>query len=113
MHAAYALRARQGALAADPDYAVYTDATAARRATSRYAELRARIAGTQRLPDAEVGAVLEAMSSGERIWYRFGARVAWTIEHEQGRAALVDAIVHPARFQAAAEALLRDPRLRD
>jgi len=112
VHAAYALRKRQGALGADADYQVYTDPAAARRATARYAELRARIAGTQRLPDAEVGAVLEAMSSGERIWYRFGAQVAAAIERDQGRAALVDAIVHKARFQAAAESLLRDRRLR-
>lgn len=56
--------------------------------------------------DEVVGTVLNAMSSGERIWYRFGALVCWALERQQGRRQLVDAIKRPEIFLEVANSLL-------
>ena len=50
--------------------------------------------------------ILNATSSGERIWYQFGALVCWTIEQESGRHKLVDSIADPAIFDNAVSRLL-------
>ena len=57
--------------------------------------------------DADAWAVIDRMSSGERLWYRVGAYMARRIEASKGRAALV-ALVNrgPAKFLATYESLL-------
>jgi hypothetical protein len=88
--AGLARRARDGALADDDDYAALGDAARMQRNEARYLRefdsLRRR--GIEPADEAAL-AVLERMSSGERLWYRVGARMAERIEREQGRPALI------------------------
>ena len=44
--------------------------------------------------------------SASRLWYRFGALVAWTFEQRHGRDALVATIAEPAPFFSTAGELL-------
>lgn len=106
VHAAFDRRRSEGALGADGDYQVYADAAAARRVTARYAELTAKVSGETLLSDEEVGAILGAMSSGERVWYQFGALACSALEREQGRGALVSSILHPELFEESVARLL-------
>lgn len=106
VHAAYPLRKEQGCLDADQDYRVYVDATEAQRVTRRYAELIAKLASANRLSDDEVGEVLNAMSSGERIWYQFGALACWTMEQSRGRRAVTESIKDPKGFHSTVSDLL-------
>ncbi len=58
--------------------------------------------------DADAWAVIDRMSSGERLWYRVGARMAQRIEKASGRAALVELVKQgPASFLDAYRALSR------
>lgn len=98
VHAAYPLRRDRGCLGADRDYRIYTDPAEARRVTARYAELIASLSKVTRLSDEEVGAVLDAMSSGERVWYQFGALACWTMERACGRDAVAEAVANPELF---------------
>lgn len=106
VHAAWWTRRAAGAEAGDADYRVYGDAVAARAVTRRYKALWARLDAATTLSQAEVGEVLTAMSSGQRLWYRFGALVAQRLERAQGRAALVASVRVPAAFDDTADALL-------
>jgi hypothetical protein len=109
VHAAYRLRMQQGRLGADADYRIYTDAAEARRVTARYAELCEMSSRTDSLSNDELGTILTAMSSGERVWYRFGALACWRLERTHGRHALTESIVSPGTFATAvAELTLRD-----
>ncbi|MEZ4369616.1 MAG: DUF5700 domain-containing putative Zn-dependent protease [Polyangiaceae bacterium] len=107
VHAAYPARSEQHRLEGDDDYHVYVDSTQAKAVTERYAELTTTLAQTDgELEDELVGTVLNAMSSGERVWYRFGALVCWRLEQQQGRQALIAAIRDPRLFEAAVKDLL-------
>lgn len=60
--------------------------------------------------DKEAWAVIDRMSSGERLWYRVGALMARRVEDALGRQALVDLIIaDPARFVATARATMSAP----
>lgn len=106
VHAAYAGRRAAGAVDADGDYTIYNDISAAKRIVTRYKAVVEAV-GTKTLSPRLVGATLGAMSSGERLWYRFGAIVAHRIERHDGVQALVDSVEHPRRFEQAAKQLLR------
>lgn len=98
--AAYQRRSDERALAVDPDYVALADEQRMQRDEASYFEdvryLERR--GTEPA-DSAAWAVIERMSGGERLWYRVGARMAMTIEHSLGRAALVDTIRKgPASF---------------
>ena len=59
------------------------------------------------LADVDARAVIERMSSGERLWYRVGAYMAQRIEASKGRAALVELVRQgPAQFITTYESLL-------
>ncbi len=109
VHAAYPGRKAAGALSADKDYAVYQHKDAAQKAASRYVEIRSILDGKETLSGAEIGAVLGAMSSGERLWYRVGALAARRLEQRRGRAALVKSIEEPGGFREALEGVLGLP----
>jgi hypothetical protein len=109
VHAAYPVRAQHGALAGDADYSVYTDSAAAERVTSRYADVVDRISA-DRLGDDDVGQILGAMSSGERLWYQFGALVCSALERSRGRQAVIESITKPELFWAEATDLLAASR---
>lgn len=106
VHAAYLLRKERGCLGADHDYRVYADAAEAHRVTARYAELTTTLSKASRLSDEDVGAILNAMSSGERVWYQFGALACWTMEQARGRRALTESIEAPDLFDATVSDLL-------
>lgn len=108
VHAAFPPRRERGHLEADGDYRVYVDPAEARRVTTRYADLIAPLAESTHLSDREVGTLLGAMSSSERIWYRFGALVCQALERERGRRALIDSIQNPKDFEATAATLLHE-----
>ena len=106
VHAAYPSRRRHGSLTADDDYSIYLHPGRRRQVIERYAGLAARMAGLSKLPEQEVGQILNGMSSGDRLWYQFGALAAWTLERSRGHAALVDSILNPDEYFAVAEELL-------
>jgi hypothetical protein len=105
VHAARASRAEDGQLARDADYRVYREPAFAARALKRYQEIARAVARSPRLAPRDVGAVLEAMSTKERLWYRVGAIVCERIEAWEGREALVETITRPERFVAVLESL--------
>lgn len=107
VHAAYPLRRDRGQLGADHDYSVYANPAEADRVTIRYKEIVTQLSQSDLLRDQQVGAILNAVSSGERLAYRFGALVSWTLERERGRRALIASIETPAVFERAAWSLLR------
>jgi hypothetical protein len=107
VHATYAARARAERLHRDGDYLVYASAEERGRVLRGYASLRDAVAGRPSLEAGEVDAVLTSMSSGARLWYRFGALVSRTIEERHGREALVAAIADPRLFDETADELMR------
>ena len=92
VHSAYAPRKKGEQLEGDDDYLVYTDKDEAKRVIERYNEVLALC------DEGEPGAVLEPMSSGERLWYRYGALMAWRLEQQEGIETLVGSIVEPRMF---------------
>jgi hypothetical protein len=107
VHATYAARARADRLHRDGDYLVYASAEERARVLRGYASLLGAVAGRPSMDPGEVDAVLTAMSSGARLWYRFGALVSHTLEERHGRKALVAAIADPRLFDETADALIR------
>lgn len=107
VHAVFDLRAEHSALSADADYRIYTDLAERQRVKARYAELVSKLSGADAISDDNVGTIMNGMSSGERVWYRFGALVSWTLERSRGRNALIQSIADPAIFWAVAKDLLR------
>ncbi len=106
--AAYHRRRDEGALTDDGDYVALGDERRMGADVASYFadydDLKGR--GTQPA-DAAAWAVVERMSSGERLWYRVGAHMARRIEALDGRGALVDLIAQgPARFVARGRASL-------
>lgn len=98
--AVYERRRAENALNDDDDYVALQDAARMRRDEELYIQdlnyLRTRAAEPA---DSAAWAVVERMSSGERLWYRVGARMAQRIEQASGRAALVALIKSsPASF---------------
>ena len=106
VHAAYPVRAAVDALEADADYGVYRHKEQAKKTIARYADIMALTKQKGPLSRDQINTILGAMSSGERLWYRFGALVARRVEREHGRAALARTIDDPSPFHAAAAELL-------
>jgi hypothetical protein len=105
--AAYQRRRDEHALADDTDYVALEDA--GRMKTDRASYLAdydyLKVRGNQPA-DADAWAVIDRMSSGERLWYRVGAYMAQRIEGSEGRAALVALVERgPAQFMATYESL--------
>jgi hypothetical protein len=73
----------------------------------RYRELIARATSASMIADQDVGTILTVMSSGERVWYRFGALACWTLERTRGRSALIAAITDPSVFSETTSELLK------
>ena len=107
--AAYQRRRADHALADDPDYVALEDAKRIQDDLATYLEDYAYLKGRGAQPaDAEAWAVIERMSSGERLWYRVGAFMAQRIEASKGRAVLVELVKPgPAAFLAAAGSAIR------
>lgn len=110
VHSVFALRRDERALGDDADYVVYVDPKAAKQVVRRYDELFRTLESKSRFDGQKVGTLLTAMSSGGRLWYRFGALVAAKIEREQGRKILISSIEKPHIFWEAATKLLESSR---
>ena len=108
VHAAFAPRRDASALTADEDYEVYLDAGFVQDVVDRYREVWGRVDDSRALTGQEIGEILGAMSSGERLWYRFGAVVADRVERRLGRGTLIRSIAEPGLFWAEAEGLLSE-----
>jgi putative zinc-dependent peptidase DUF5700 len=105
--AAYERRRQEHALAEDGDYVALEDEPRMQREEALYLDdfhyLERRAAQPA---DANAWAVIDRMSSGERLWYRVGARMAQRIEKLSGRAALVELVKQgPASFFEAYKAV--------
>jgi len=90
VHVARKRRAAEGALEADADYVALANPETMRALEQKYNE-KYRYLQTRGMEpaDKDARAVIEAMSSGDRLWYRVGALMAARIEQRLGRAALV------------------------
>lgn len=91
--AAYARRDQEHALADDDDYVALQDEPHMQHDESLYfTDLHYLEQRGDAIADADAWAVIDRMSSGERLWYRVGARMAQRIEQAAGRPALVGLI---------------------
>jgi hypothetical protein len=106
--AAWERRRSENALDDGSDYAALEDPARMRQDAAAYFREYDSLAGRGDEPaDAGAWAVIELMSSGERLWYRVGAVMARRIEEALGRPALIALIGQdPARFVEAARPLL-------
>ena len=100
VHAARPLREQAGAMAADPDYSVYLSEEKASEVTAAWTAQRARCGTTGPDTGDVIGEVMDAMTSGGRLAYMYGAVVCERIEKGYGRAALVASILDPTAFYA-------------
>ncbi len=98
VHAAKPLREASGAMDADPDYAVYRSEEKAAEVSAAWKALRARCGTTEPDEGALIGEVLDAMTSGGRLAYMYGAVLSEQIERTRGRAALVASVETPEIF---------------
>lgn len=98
VHAAYNRRKAEGHLEDDDDYRLYYDPAKCLHIRTRFREICDSIADKESPSDAEISATLNAMSSGERLWYRYGALVSAKLENEHGLEALVASIEEPDIF---------------
>lgn len=98
--AAYERRRQEEALSGDEDYVALQDEARMQRDEKLYfADLHYLEKRGLEPVDPEAWAVIDRMSSGERLWYRVGARMAQKIEQAAGRPTLVTLIPQgPARF---------------
>jgi hypothetical protein len=109
--AAYGRRQQEHALQDDADYVALIDGARMTNDEALYFKdyeyLKSRGEATA---DPAAWAVIERMSSGERLWYRVGARMAQRIEKKSGRAALLVLIEKgPAEFLRAYRAIEQTP----
>ncbi|HUI84388.1 MAG TPA: DUF5700 domain-containing putative Zn-dependent protease [Candidatus Binatia bacterium] len=105
--AAWERRRQEHALADDSDYLALDDRARMQVDEAQYFQDLHYLETRGDSPaDDEAWAVIKRMSSGERLWYRVGARMAQTIEQTSGRAALISLIRQgPAEFLASYERL--------
>ncbi len=103
VHAAYNRRKTEGHLEDDDDYKIYLDPDESLNISKHFREVWDSI-DVERPPTEEViGTVLDAMSSGERLWYRYGALISAKLENELGLDALVASIKEPDIFMVSAQ----------
>jgi len=98
VHAAWPLREKAGALEADPDYEVYLTEEKAAEAEEAWRALRARCGTTEPDEGKTIGEVLNGMTSGGRLAYRYGAVVCRRLEAMSGREGLAATVIAPDRF---------------
>jgi hypothetical protein len=91
-------RAADHALQDDRDYIALENPEQMRELEKRYTEQYRYLQGRgNEEADQDAFAVVDQMSSGDRLWYRVGAMMAARIENKLGRAALLEIIAkdHP------------------
>ena len=110
--AAYQRRRDEHALADDSDYVALEDAQRMQHDEELYfADLHYLEKRGNEPADADAWAVITRMSSGERLWYRVGAKMAQSIERTWGRPELIALIRQgPGAFRSRYEALRKQPQ---
>ena len=105
--AAYERRREEHALADDGDYVALQDEQRMVSDETKYFEEFNYLKGRSgQKADADAWAVIDRMSSGERLWYRVGARMAQRIEQVSGRSALLELVKKgPSSFLATYQAV--------
>jgi len=100
VYAAYERRSDEHALSDDDDYVALQDGQGMQLDEMHYWEdFHWLEAHTAQPADAAAWAVITRMSSGDRLWYRVGARMAQRIEVASGRPKLIELIKQgPAAF---------------
>lgn len=109
VHAALNWRTKAGALCSDSDYAALSDAVRMdmyeRDFFSLYRDLAAKPSSPLQRDDWNI---LGRMSTGDRLWYRVGAKMAHEIDKEFGREILIGTVLEdPAVFFSRYAALIR------
>lgn len=107
VHAVRRWRTEAGALDSDPDYETLLDQQRMDLYENQYLALYQSLAAKEPRPlEKEDWEILEQMSTGDRLWYRVGARMASRIENALGRDVLIESIVDgpQAFFDRSAEA---------
>ena len=109
--AAYRRRLQEHALDDDGDYVALQDEQRIQHDKARYFEdFNYLQKCANQVADANAWAVIDRMSSGERLWYRVGASMAQRIEQVSGRSKLLDLVkTGPASFVEAYRAVERPP----
>jgi hypothetical protein len=105
--AAYARRREAHALGDDPDYVALGDEKRMQAdLVSYFKDYDYLKRHRSELADADARAIIHRMSSGERLWYRVGARMAQRIEAAKGHAVLIGLVKQgPSQFMASYESL--------
>ncbi len=103
VHSAYNRRKAEGHLEDDDDYRLYYDPAEYLNIRMRFWDICDSVTDKKSLTDGEISTVLNAMSSGERLWYRYGALVSAKLEKELGLEALVASIEEPDIFMEYAQ----------
>ncbi len=107
VHAARRWRTAAGALESDSDYLALLDQQRMDMYEKEYLALYCGLVATgPRLLEEGDWEILEQMSTGDRLWYRVGARMAYRIENALGRDSLIESVVEgpKAFFDRSAEA---------
>jgi hypothetical protein len=93
VHAARKWRTEAGALQDDQDYVALLDPKSMDRYEEEFFSLYASLVeGSPRPLKERDWEILDRMSSGNRLWYRVGARIADRLERELGREMLIEMI---------------------
>ncbi|MEN0057593.1 MAG: hypothetical protein AAGB31_02065 [Bdellovibrio sp.] len=104
VHAAYHYRRTHGLLLQDRDYQVYTDSEERLRIIEAYKSLIQLIRSSQQPLD--INDILGKMSSEERLWYRFGAIVAHSLQQKGKEDLLIQTLSQPQIFWNEAESIM-------
>ena len=90
--AAYEARANDGTLDNDNDYVVLDSPILMAGILADYQTQRQKLTGPIRAVEDADWDIINAMSSGDRLWYRVGAHMARQIDQQSGRDVLLQAI---------------------
>lgn len=97
VYAAYEERARNNALGNDPDYVAILDKTLMEKYTDRYFEIYNHfLSNSNSILTEKDWLMFGELSSGNRLWYRVGAKMAETIDMKLGRDKLTGLISEPS-----------------
>jgi hypothetical protein len=107
VHAARERQMQDPAGKEDVDYDTYESEEAGTRVAQRFSAWMSCLNPSRTQHPGDGTNLLDALSAGERLFFRFGALVAARIEATEGREALTATVSRPERFVAAAKEILR------
>lgn len=109
VYAAYDERSKHNALNGDPDYAALRDTSMMKKYFTRYFEIYNHfLSYSSDTLNKKDWSMFEELSSGDRLWYRVGSKMAETIDLKLGRAKLTGLIAEPSEHFIKTYLLLKD-----